>query len=88
MPAEIFSGPQTPNAPAIRAAAVTPGTTELSPTRGLYIGGAGDLVVVMAGEPGDATSVTFTGVLAGCILPLQVRKVLSSSTATLIVALY
>lgn len=54
-------------------------------TRGLYVGGAGNLVAVNNNE----TAVTFTGVLAGTVLPIQCKRVNSTSTtATNIVALF
>jgi len=75
-------------APAVGAAAVTPNdSTDLtiSPARALYIGGAGNISVDTAA--GD--TVTFSGVTAGMILPVSVKRVRSTSTtATLIVALY
>lgn len=53
-------------------------------TKGLYIGGAGDVAVQMY----DGTSVTFVGVVAGSVLPIMVKKVLSTGTdATNIVGL-
>lgn len=66
--------------------AVTPGTGELpgGPTRGLWVGGAGNLDVVFE----NGTAATISGVGAGTLLPISVRKVLASSTATLILALY
>jgi len=68
------------------AAAVTlSDSTELAPTRALYIGGAGDLKVTMA----YGTEVTFSGLSAGSILPIQVTKCFATgSTATLVLALY
>lgn len=47
--------------------------------RGLYIGGAGAVVVVFLGDDSD-TAVTFAGVPAGTILPIQVKKVMSTNT--------
>lgn len=79
------------DAPAHGAVAVTPNNdTDLTTnTRGLYVGGAGNLVVVMASEANAATTVTFTGVAAGTVLPIRVRRVKSTNTtATSIVALY
>jgi len=72
--------------PADNAAAVTKSdSTVLSPIpRGLYVGGAGDLVVTMAGG-GD---ITFTAVPAGTILPIRVSKVKAATSATAIVAIY
>ena len=73
--------------PADNATAVTPSdSTDLAYTsRALYVGGAGNLVVTMAGG-GD---VTFTGVPVGSILPVRVTRVkATSTTATSIVNLY
>lgn len=54
-------------------------------TRALYVGGSGDIKVDMA----LGTTVTFSAVLAGSILPIQVSRVYSTDTsATSIVALY
>lgn len=50
----------------------------------LYVGGAGNVVVTTLG--GDI--LTFSGVTAGSILPVQVIKVASATTATLINALW
>lgn len=77
----------SPNA-ADYAAAVTPSdSTSFSQiTRALYVGGAGDVVVVM---PSDGTAVKFAGVPAGTILPVRASRVnLTNTTATLIVALW
>lgn len=72
--------------PASKAVAVTPSdSTELGVTRGLYIGGVGDVVVTMAEQ---GTSITFSSVPAGTFLPLQVRLVMAATSATNIVALY
>jgi hypothetical protein len=50
----------------------------------IYIGGAGNLVAVMP----DGTTVTFTGVLAGTVLPIScIRVNASSTTATALVGL-
>jgi hypothetical protein len=68
------------------ASSVTPSdSADILPTRGLYIGGAGDVKVDMA----LGNTVTFVGLLAGSILPVQVKRVYSTdTTATSIVALY
>lgn len=69
------------------AAAVTPSDVTVfeSSTRGLYVGGTGDLAVTMEG----GAVVTFVSVLAGSILPLRCTKVMSTNTtATAIVALF
>ena len=73
--------------PAEDAGAVTPSdVTNLTRTaRALYVGGAGNVVVVTP----SATVVTFTNVQAGSILPVRIRRVNSTNTtATNIVALY
>jgi hypothetical protein len=61
-------------------------TTFDPPTRGLYVGGAGDVAVRMF--LGQA-NVTFVGVPAGTLLPICVDRVLSTgTTATSVVRLY
>lgn len=53
--------------------------------RAIYVGGAGNVVAVRH----DGTAVTFTGVPAGTVLPIAVRRINSTSTtATAIVALF
>ena len=67
---------------------VTPSDTALivGPVNGLYVGGAGNLNVVM-NEDGE-TPTLFTAIPAGTLLPISVKRVLSTSTtATAIVAL-
>lgn len=69
------------------AATVTPADSDLgrTPTRAVYVGGAGTLAVQMAG----GTTVVFTGVAAGTVLPIRVDQIRSTSTtATAILALY
>jgi hypothetical protein len=73
--------------PASNAAAVTPNdSTDLTYTsRALFVGGAGNLAVVMAG----GQTVTFTGVTAGALLPIRASRVMSTNTtATSIVAVW
>lgn len=54
-------------------------------TRGIYIGGAGNLYVKMV----SGENCLFTGVLAGVVYPICVARVYSSNTtATNIVGLY
>lgn len=53
-------------------------------TKGLYVGGDGDVAVRMF----DGTDVTFANVPAGTILPIMVKRVLATGTdATSIVGL-
>jgi hypothetical protein len=73
--------------PAIGAEVVTPhDTNELTyASRGLWVGGAGNVnVVTLAGN-----TVLFSGIAAGTLLPIRVKQVKSTNTtATLIVSLY
>ncbi len=69
-------------------AVVTPndGVDLARPTRGLWVGGAGNLNRDLVGDGG---TVLLSGVPAGTQLPLNVRRVrATSTTATLIVALW
>lgn len=73
---------------AYKAVAVTKSDSTILPdgVRALWIGGAGDVAVIMSG---DTTAVTLVGVPAGTLLPVQVVKVMSTNTtATNIAALY
>ena len=65
--------------------AITPNdSTVLATTRGLYVGGAGNVAIQAA----DGTTATLSGVVAGTVLPIQVVKVnATGTTATNIVAL-
>ena len=66
------------------AVAITPADADLAwPARALYVGGAGDLSVVM--ETSGAT-VVFQSVLAGSWMPLRVTRVNAATTASKIVA--
>lgn len=79
--ADQFGGPAT------RAVAVTASdSTDLTGTRGLYVGGAGNVAVRCIHSPD--TTVTLNSVPAGSIIPIQVTRVMAATTATNIVALY
>jgi hypothetical protein len=55
-------------------------------TKGLYVGGAGNLNLLLAG---DTAPVVFVGVAAGTVLPVRVAKVMATNTtATNLVGLY
>ncbi len=69
------------------AAAVTKSDSTVfsEPIIALYVGGAGDVAVTMA----SGAVVTFVGVPAGTILPIEVSKVMSTNTsATTILRLW
>lgn len=76
-----------PAGPAVRAFAITKSdATVLTPTRYVWVGGVGDLAVLMNG---DTVAVTLAAVPAGTMLPISVTKVMSTNTsATNIVGLY
>ena len=74
-------------APADKYIAITPhDSTNLAiSTRGIFVGGAGNLVAVDE----DGNAVTFTGVLAGVVYPLRCKRVNdTNTTATGLVGLY
>ena len=53
--------------------------------RGVYVGGTGDVAIL---ADGDTVAVTFVGVLAGTLLPVKAKKVMSTNTsATALVGL-
>jgi hypothetical protein len=69
---------------AAEAAAVTPNDSTQIRARALYVGGAGNVSVVMAG----GQTVTFANVPAGALLPIEVAVVRATgTTATNIIAL-
>jgi hypothetical protein len=79
------------SAPATQAAAVTPSDSTIVSCRALFVGTGGNVAVHMLGNaasPGG-TSVTFSNVPSGSILPVSCYRVLSTgTTASNIVALY
>jgi hypothetical protein len=74
----------TPDSCARHAFAIAKADADLAqPARALYVGGAGNLVVTMT----SGAVVTFTGVAAGSILPISVKRVANATTATSIIGL-
>ena len=73
-------------APARYAVVTTPSdATLLQTTKALYVGGAGNVTVKMAG---DGVNILFTAIPAGTVLPIAVTQVRATgTTATAIVAL-
>lgn len=65
--------------PAGSAFAISPdNSTDLAlMTRGIYVGGTGDLKVDMA----DGTTVTFVGLAAGVVHPIRARRVYATGTS-------
>jgi hypothetical protein len=78
------------DSPAVNAAsavgtAVGTAAITLSPaSRGLYVGGAGNIVATMYG----GNTVTFSSVPAGTILPIRVATIGTATTATQIISLF
>lgn len=75
------------SAPANGAFAITPHDTDEFAilTRGIYVGGAGNLKATLA----DGTTVTFTGIAVGIVHPIRARLVFATgTTATSIVGTY
>lgn len=58
--------------------------TLTTPSRALWVGGAGNVKVDLVGS----TGITFYNVPAGSLLPFGVKKVYGSSSATLITAIW
>lgn len=70
---------------AVHAYAVTPSDTAHGSGSALFVGGAGDVAVLMSG----GETVTFKAVPAGTLLPIQFTRIMSTNTtATNMVALY
>ncbi len=72
--------------PAVGGAAVTPNDSQdlAKSSRALYVGGAGDVKVTTV----DGSTITFSAVPAGTLLPVAVKRVFATlTTATNILAL-
>lgn len=66
------------DSPAQQAFAITPGTAELAETtRGIYVGGTGDISVEMK----SGALVVFQEVPAGSLLPIRVVKIFAEGTS-------
>lgn len=70
---------------AVGAQAITPGTPLDTPSRGLYVGGAGNATLTFA----DGRTATFNGLIAGLEYPFSIINVaVSGLTASNLVATY
>lgn len=88
MPDDFSSQSRTKDHPGEGLVAVTPsdGTDLAAVSRGLYVGVAGDVSVILAN---DSAAVTLTGLASGIVHPLRAKRVRSTgTTATGIVAVY
>ena len=85
------SEPDGFGAPALNGEEVSPddGTDLTFVSRAIWVGGAGNLEVVMVGDKGAAgATLSITGIPAGTLLPLAVTRIKATgTTATAIVAL-
>ena len=69
--------------PATEAVAITPGTP-YAKARAIYVGVTGNIVLTVNGS-----NITFTGAVAGSVIPIySTNVVVSGTTATDMVALY
>jgi hypothetical protein len=71
--------------PATKALAITPndGADLAFATRGIYIGGFGNLRVDMQGHADGGAAVTFVGLSAGTVLPVRVSRVYATGTTAI-----
>ena len=79
--------PNSLTSPAIDGFAITPndGADLQDFTRGIYVGGTGDITLVLA----KGSTVTFVNVQGGTLLPFRARRVMATGTdATNLVGLY
>ncbi len=94
----MFASSGSPIDPTAQFAAVTTSDTAVlkyhnSParTKGIYVGGAGNLAVKDLGDftGANRTTVIFIGVLAGVVYPISTDQILATgTTATNLIALF
>jgi len=83
--ADFFSGSDSVQAPARKLVDITAADSDLTNvTKGIYVGGAGTLVITAVD---DTASVTVTAT-AGSYHPIRAKRIAAASTATGIVGLY
>ena len=87
--ADVFENlTESITAPGNNLVSITPSDSTDRPqvSRGIYVGGAGNLVVTPAA---GGSNVTFVAVPAGTVLPIRVSRILATSTtATSLINLY
>ena len=86
-PVDTYEGPDEPTHSSKRVTAVTPSdSTDFTDLPiAIYVGGAGNVVVVNH----DNSTATFVAVPAGTVLPVRPRRINATlTTATYLVALY
>lgn len=76
MPAPYLSADATVSARRAAAVTTSDATVYDEPTRAIYVGGAGNLRVDMV----SGGTVTFTNLMAGTVLPVQVTRIYATST--------
>jgi len=76
------------NLPAEEAGAITPSDSTVfnPPYRSLWVGGAGNISVVMSDDREAETTVTFSGIAAGTWMPIRVVKVMATGTTATLIA--
>lgn len=68
--------PRGADSPALNAFAITPGTAEFAePTRFIYVGGTGKIIVVTVNDD----EVIFQNAQVGTVLPVRAKQVLALS---------
>jgi len=73
------------DSPAGGAEAIVNGTTLTQPSRGIYVGGAGNLGCTMV----NGTTALFVGLAAGQVYPIRITVASSATTtATNLISLY
>lgn len=86
----FFKQPNNIDSPAKNAIVVVPSDVADQGTsyKALYIGGSGDVKCETVGSTAGSF-VTFTGLVAGSILPVRIRKIYATgTTATNMIGLY
>lgn len=86
---DIYAPRSTPVAsPGRNAAVITKSDSVEQLYKSIWVGGTGDVTVLMINATDDSQTVKFSAVPAGTLLPIQVRRVMSTgTTATLMVGL-